>query len=205
MQRLADGMISEGERLFPKLVNGNVVDLDALAGRMEASAGFTRGDVVGVLVEFVSQLKMVLAGGNSVRIDGLGTFAPVLGLVEKSARRAWKDAAGRTTTGRNVRLKSINFRPDKRLVRDVCGGMTLVKIDDSAVDGARKASSTREERAEKARQLLAEVGFMRVSDYASLTHLAYSTAAKELRGLAEDEASGIRAQGAGAGKLYVLA
>jgi len=203
MQRLADGMHGEGERLFPKLVNGQAVDLERVAARIEGAAGFTRGDVIGVLTEFIDQVKATLAEGNSVSIEGLGTLRPVLGLVEKGRRGAWTDSAGRVTTGRNVRLKTVNFRPDKRLMRDVGGGMELVKLDDSAVSGARKVATTVGERASMARQYLAERGYMRVADYASLTRLSYSTAAKELRLLSEDASSGITSRGSGAGKIYV--
>lgn len=204
MQRLADGMFGEGEKLFPRLVSSDVVDLNRLADKIQDASGFTRGDVIGVLTEFVDQVKMMLSYGSSVKIEGLGVFRPVLGLVEKERRGAWNDASGRTTTGRNVMLKTVSFRPDKELMSDVSKDMTLTKLDDSAVSVAQKVSTTVEERASMAREYLAKKGFMRVSDYASLTHLPNSTAAKELRLLASDATSGIASQGSGAGKIYVV-
>lgn len=203
MQRFAEGMHGEGEKLFPRLVGGQTIDLERLADHIENASGFTRGDVIGVLTEFIDQVKMNLSYGNSVKISGLGTFRPTLGLVEKEKRGAWSDAAGRTTTGRNVMFKTVNFRPDKQLVSDVGQDLSLTKLDDSVVEGTNKVSTTVEERAAMARQYLAENGFMRVGNYASLTHLSHSTAAKELREFAADESSGIKAQGSGAGKLYV--
>lgn len=203
MQRLAEGMLGEGERLFPKLVNGEVIDLNDVAEKIESNTSFKRGDVIGVLTEFVEQMRYAIADGKSVRMDGLGLFSPVLGLVEKERRGDWQDASGRTTTGRNVRLKTIKFRPDKQLMRTLQTEMELVKMDDSAVSGASSVASTVEERAEMARKYLSENGYMRVADYVALTHLPYSSAAKELRELALDEQSGISAKGTGAGKLYV--
>jgi len=142
-----------------------------------------------------------LASGNSVRIDGLGTLRPVLGLVGKELRGEWTDSANRLTTGRNVRLKTVNFRPDSGLLRGIGRDMTLERASNRL--GRKRPSTTVEERAAMARQYLSEHGFMRVADYAALTGLARTTAANELRRLAEDETSGITSVGARAGKVYV--
>lgn len=203
IQKLPEGMHGEGERLFPRLVDGQVIDMKGMAEKIENASSFKCGDVIGVLTEFVYQVKTAMADGNSVRIDGLGTLRPVLGLVEEGRRGEWKDAAGRITAGRNVRLKTINFRPDKRLRSDVGLDMELVKVDDSAVKEAGRGEMTSEERVDAARRYLAENGYMRVADYVSLTHLAYSTAARELRCLAADGTSGISSQGTGSGRIYV--
>jgi len=204
MQRFADGMYGEGEKLFPRMVNGQMVGLDEVAEQIERDTSFKRSDVVGVLSEFIYRVRLAMSDGDSVKIDGLGTFHPVLGLVEKGRRGSWTDAAGRVTTERNVRLKSIAFSADKRLVSDVRAGMDFAKADDSAVNGVRKIGSSVEERAAKARAYLASNGYMRVADYAALTGLSYSMAAKELRLLADDATSGITSRGQKAAKLYVL-
>lgn len=196
-------MLGEGERLYPRLVGGRVLNLDAVASRVEQSTSFTRGDVVGVLLEFIDQVRRAVADGDTVRVDGLGTFAPMLGLVEKDKRGAWTDAAGRTTAGRNVRLKTLNFRPDKSLLRSVESSMRLDKIDDSAVESAAKSPYTLTQRTALARQYLEANGYMRVADYARMAHLAHSTAAKELAVLSADASSGIAARGSGSGKIYV--
>jgi len=202
MERFSDGMLGEGERLYPKLVNGGVTGTERIAGMIERRTSFTRGDVVGLLAELADIVEGELASGNSVRIDGLGTLRPVLGLVGKELRGEWTDSANRLTTGRNVRLKTVNFRPDSGLLRGIGRDMTLERASNRL--GRRQPSTTVEERAALARQYLSERGFMRVADYAALTGLARTTAANELRRLAEDETSGITSVGARAGKIYVL-
>lgn len=204
MRRFAEGMHGEGEKLFPKLINSQVVSTSTLAEHIETGTSFTTSDVRGLITAFVDEIKAALSAGHSVKIDGLGTFSPVLGLVEKSQRGAWKDTAGRTTTAHNVHLKRVAFRPDTRLKSDLEQHMKLEKADDSAIDGVKPVSSTLDERLAKAKAYLAEKSFMRVANYAALTHLSYSTAAKELRTLAADPASGIAAQGVRAGRIYVL-
>lgn len=203
MMRLADGMLSQGERLYPKLVGAQRVDDEALARMVEESSSFTLADVRGVIASLTAMVTKTLSDGNTVCINGLGTLRPVLGLVGKRHRGEWTDAAGRVTTGRNVWPKAINFRPDRRLIRNVRQGMTLVKHDDSEVTAPSRLATTREERAEAARRYLAVNGFMRVADYVRLTGTSRSTAALELRLLAGQEGSGVAARGAGSGKIYV--
>lgn len=202
MEKLSDSMHGEGERLFPRLVNGRVIDnTERIADMVERRTSFTRGDVIGALAEVAAIVEEQIAEGNSVRIDGLGVLRPVLGLVEKEQRSDWTDSANRITTGRNVRLKTVSFRPDTELMRHVQRSMSLERMSDRL--GRKQPTTTIEQRTAMARQYMSEHGFMRVSDYASLTGLAKSTAAKELRLLAEDETSGITSTGSRAGKIYV--
>lgn len=201
MERFSDGMFGDGERLYPKLVNGQVVDAERIADIIERRTSFTRGDVLGVLSELTAIAEEQIADGNSVKIDGLGVLRPVLGLVEKEKRGEWTDSANRLTTGRNIKLKSVNFRPDSALLRRIDHDMSLERLSDRM--GRKQPTTTIEERAAMARQYLSEHGFMRVSDYASLTGLSRTVASKELCKLAEDETSGITSSGARAGKIYI--
>lgn len=203
MMRLADGMLSQGERLYPRIVSAQTVDDDTLARMAQESSSFTLADVKGVIASLTELITRTLQEGNSVRISGLGTLRPVLGLVGKRQRGAWTDASGRVTTGRNVWPKTVNFRPDRRLIRNVRQGMALVKLDDSEVTAPRRLQTTRAERASAARLYLEEHGFMRVADYVRLTGTSHSTAALELRLLAADPDSGISSSGSGAAKIYV--
>lgn len=204
MKRLSEDMHGEGERLYPKLVKGQTTDLDTLAAMIEHATSFTRGDVEGVLSAFVDVVQQKIAAGDTVQIRGLGTLYPVLGLVDKEERGAWHDAAGRVTTGRNVQLKTVNFRPSRCLLASTRQRMELTKLDDSVVTQAQGVSTTLEERTAAAVAYLKSNGYMRVADYAHLTHLSRTTAARELRQLAADETSGITSRGTHAGKLYVL-
>lgn len=201
MEKFADGMFGEGERLYPKLVGGQMVSSERIAEIIERRTSFTRGDVLGMLSEVAAIVEEQIAEGNSVRIDGLGTLRPVLGLVEKERRGEWTDSANRLTTGRNIKLKSVNFRPDAALLHKAERGMVLERASESM--GRNHPTTSIEQRAAMARQYIADHGFMRVADYASLTGLSRSVASIELRKLASDEASGITSSGSRAGKIYV--
>lgn len=200
MERMSDRMHGEGERLYPRLVKGQVTDTARIAGIIEKRTSFTQGDVWGLLSELSAVVREEMAAGHSVKIDGLGVLRPVLGLVGKEQRGAWNDSAGRLTTAHNIRLKSVSFRPTPALLRGAGGSMSFDRV--SGRLGRKRPATTATERAAMARQYLSEHGFMRVADYAKLTGLARSTASKELRLLAGDGASGITSSGAGAGKIY---
>lgn len=201
MKRLPQGMLGEGERLFPKLLSSGETGLREMAELISRRTSFTPGDVEGVLRELSAVVGEAVAMGHTVKIDGLGTLRPVLGLVEKEDRKEWSYVDNRLATGRNIRLKTVNFRPDKDLLRSITQRMTLERSGDLA--GPLKPATTLEERAAKALLYIAEHGYMRVGDYASLVGLSRSTASLELRLLAGDENSGIMASGAGTGKVYV--
>lgn len=202
MEKFSDGMFGDGERLYPKLVNGQVVDSGRIAEIIEQRTSFTRGDVLGVLAELSAIVEEQIADGNSVKIDGLGVLRPVLGLVEKNKRSDWTDEANRLTTGHNVRLKSVRFRPESTLLHKASQAMSLDRV--SNLLGYEQPSSTIDERAAMARQYISEHGFMRVADYAALTHLSRTTASRELCKLSADTTSGITSSGTRAGKVYVI-
>lgn len=201
IEKLSDRMYGEGDKLFPRLVDGQMIDTDRIADIIEQRTSFTRGDVVGVLAELAAVVEEKITEGNSVKIDGLGTMRPVLGLVEKQRRGDWTDSKSRLTTGHNVKLKAVRFRTDSKLLNKVGSNMSLERTTDRM--GRNQPSTTIEERTAAARQYLSEHGFMRVANYAALTGLAHSTAGQELRRLAADSTSGIISTGNGSSKIYI--
>lgn len=201
MKKLAEGMLGEGERLYPRLIGGETKEIDDIAALIERRTTFTRGELAGILAEFADIVAETVAGGDAVRIEGLGTFRALLGLVDREERGAWTDSADRLTTGRNVRLKTVNFRPDKRLLYHVERDMKLERI--GGIEENRKPATTIEERADMARKYLSRHPFMRVADYAALIGRSTYVASKELRRLAAEETSGITSRGTGTGKVYI--
>ena len=202
MKKLAGGMHGQGEKTFPKLMSSGVTGIDAIAETIEYRTSFTRGDVAGLLAELAAVVAENVAKGRTVKIDGLGSFRAVLGLVGKEERGPWtEDGASRLATGRNVRLKTVNFRPDVELTHQVEQRMELERVKD--MSQGNEITSTLEERASAARKFISENGFIRVGDYTRITGLPRSTASVELRRLSEDETSGIVSRGVRAGKIYL--
>lgn len=205
IEKMADGMHGDREKLYPRLVMGETIGNNRLAAMIQSRTSFTRGDVLGMLTELADVAREIFANGNTLSIEGLGYLKPVLGLVDKEERGAWVDASDRATTRRNVKLKTITFNPDKKFL--VKTGRDLDKhlqcVNNGAVTGKVPNVPPIEERIALALAYIDENGFMRVSDYAKLTHQPKSTASKELRELAEDVNSGIASSGTGAAKIYL--
>ena len=88
------------------------------------------------------------------------------------------------------------------MVRDVDSECSLER---GGVNRLWPSKFTPEERVQCARNYLHEHKFMRVADYADLTGLSYTTAARELRKVGEDPSSGITSKGVKSAKLYMLA
>ena len=97
-------------------------------------------------------------------------------------------------------MNGINFRVDKRLVQETDQGCVLER---GPVCRLRRSPYTREERLQLALDYLGENGVMRVMDYARLTGLSRSTAARELKAFRQDPASGLTFSGRGTAKVYV--
>jgi len=201
LRKLADGMLGEGERIFPQLVSSGVANIGDLAKIMEHSATFTRGDVEGVLKDFAEAIADAVASGRTVKIDGLGTFRLVLGLTDEQQRGNWTDSAGRIAAAHNVKIKTLNFLPDKQLMRTLSQKIKLER--EGGIPSGQKPTTTLAQRRELACSFLEEHNIMRVADYARLTGLSRTIASLELRQLAADPASGITATGSRASKVYI--
>lgn len=205
IEKMADGMHGDREKLYPRLVMGQTIDNNRLAEMIQSRTSFTKGDALGLLAELADVAREIIANGNTLSIDGLGYLKPVLGLVDKEERGAWTDAVDRATTKRNVKLKTVTFNPDKRFL--VKAGTYMDKhltcVSNAAVTGKVANVPPLEERIALALALIDEKGFMRVSDYAKITHQPRSTASKELRELAQDESNEITSSGTGAAKIYL--
>lgn len=201
MRKLPHEMLGEGERLFPKLITNGTASNDDIARTITQRTGLSRGDVIAVMTELADAVANSVAEGKSVKVNGLGTFKAVVGLVDKEERTAWLDAANRLTTARNVKLKTVNFRPARDLVEAVGHAMTLERVGGTSHDTAPTA--TEQERLSMACRHIARHGFLRVADYARLTSQPKTTASRDLRRLAEKADSGIKADGTGPARVYV--
>lgn len=81
-----------------------------IAKRIQARSSLTAGDIIAVLSELNDVIGEELQNGRQVHINGLGYFAPTLG-VEGEVTEDMK----LQIRNRKVRFKSVSFRPDKEL------------------------------------------------------------------------------------------
>ena len=172
---------------------GNIDTREFIRLVSQAGGGLSEGSVSHVLYQMTSKLADLLGRGHTVTIDGLGTFKATLGV------RRGKEMEEKLNA-RSIEVNGINFRVDKRLVQETDQGCVLER---GPVCRLRRSPYTREERLQLALDYLGENGVMRVMDYARLTGLSRSTAARELKAFRQDPASGLTFSGRGTAKVYV--
>ena len=150
-------------------------------------SGLSRGSVIQVMTTVAEHLAYCMAEGQSVTLDGIGTFTPRLGVVKD------KDA-------RSIEVNGINYRADKELVRE-----TNLRCDlrRGGISRVWKSPFTEEERRMRALDYLHEHPFLRIQDYMAITGLKRSSANRELLRLSSDPASGLTISGYGSHRVYV--
>lgn len=90
-----------------KAGTSKTVDIDAIAEEIQSKCALTKGDVKHTLEAMVEQLVAVLAQGNKVKINGLGTFHMTLTCL---ASETEKDC-----TVRNIKRVNVRFVADKAM------------------------------------------------------------------------------------------
>jgi len=161
--------------------------------------GISEADIIQVLMSTADHLAELIGHGNSVTLDGIGTFKATIGLLEDKEL----DTLDGNETKRNAKsleLKGINYRADKALVKKARENCTLQR---EGIARIHRSPYSKEERLARALKYLEEHGAMRVMDYAELTGLSRTTATLELKEFREDPTSGIDFIGRGSAKVYV--
>lgn len=191
----------EGKKvMYPKMRLKGSVTLDTVAKKMSQSGSFTKGDIIGLVKNLTQFIAWEMADGHSVKIEGLGTFTPALGLRKGAKRESGIEGEPRRNAT-SICLDDIHFRPSRELLKET--GRNC-KIERSTVPALRSSSQfTAEERLSRALDFLESNPFMRVRDYMQLTGLLHDAAARELKKWADTEGSGIVAKGRGSHKVYV--
>lgn len=189
-----------GRTLFPRLQLRGQMDLEEAAQEVHQSNTFTVGEVLGVVRALAEVMARAMAEGRSVKIDGIGTFTPGLGLREGAERETGLAGDPRRNAA-SLCVDRIRFRADKELVKETDRRCTLER----AGRKFRKSSAryTPEERLRLAQEYLESHPYLTVLEYASLTGLLHDAAARELRRWREDASSGIVSSGYGSHKVYV--
>ena len=163
-------------------------------------SGLSRGSVIQVMTTVAEHLAYCMAEGQSVTLDGIGTFTPRLG-VAKDKEIDSLDGDEPKRNARSIEVNGINYRADKELIRE-----TNLRCDlrRGGISRVRKSPFTEEERRTRALDYLDEHPFLRIQDYMAVTGLKRSSANRELLRLSSDPASEITLSGYGSHRVYVL-
>lgn len=121
MARINDNINESGAVKYSvTTVSYGNVNLDNLAEQMSDASTFTYGDVKGMIENLTLLVAETLKSGNTVTIDGLGTFSvtaqPNRDVEEPSKIRA-----------ESIKLKSIGFKPSPKL-KDRLSNIEFVRL-----------------------------------------------------------------------------
>ncbi len=180
-------------------IEGNI-SMDKFIERIAfPGSGVSQATVLHVMTAVAEQLARSLAQGQSVTLDGIGTFKPRLGVV-KGKEMDTIDGSETKRNARSIEVNGISFRADKALVRET---NQYCDLERGGISRVKDSPYTEEERLSRALRYLDEHTFMRVVDYMKLTGLKRTRATLELQRLASDPASGIVREGWGTHRVYV--
>lgn len=191
----------EGRRiLYPRMVSLGKIDLKELAEMVGKSSTYSAAEVKGVVDALLAMAVDYMGMGYSVKIDGLGTLRPSLGL-RKGFERETGEKGDTRRNATAIHVRGVRFQADKELVRRTDAACRLSRSRKKF-----RRSSTRytaQERLELAREYLEKHMYMTVGEYGALTGLLPTSAGRELRRWAAQEDSGIGTTGRGSHRMYV--
>lgn len=193
---------SGSTKAYYKLKTWRKLDFDEFVERCQSiNKVYSKGLLKGVLIAFSEHLAYEISNGYSVKIDGLGVFTAKLGVRKDKEMDGFEEGTSKRNA-KSIEVKGVSFKADKDLIREIDRNCDLERGGEERL---RKSKLSREARIERARRFLKKNKYMHVNEYASLTGLAYSTAARELSNVASDPSTGIISQGRKSSKLYLLA
>lgn len=190
-----------GEKvLYPSFATVHQQSIAKVAQKVHEASSFTVGDIEGVLKQAAIVIAGMMAEGNSVKIDGLGTFTPSLGLTEeKEYEKADENSSKRNS--RSIYVNSVNFKADRLCLQNINLRLDLERAPWKSARSSDKYSL--KERRILAVEHMDREGYLTIQDYQNLTGLLRSTATVELRAWMYEENSEITSKGLGSHKVYI--
>ena len=162
-------------------------------------SGMSEADITRVIIATAGHLGKLLGQGYSVTLDGIGTFKATIGL-EEDKELDTLDGTEPKRNAQSLRLKGVNFRADKQLIKTASSNCKLKREGTARI---HRSPYSKEERLALALKHLEKHGAMKVSDYVNLTGLSQTAARMELKEFRQDPNSGIDFIGRGSAKVYV--
>lgn len=162
-------------------------------------SGLSRASVVSVMTAVAEQMARCMANGQSVTLDGIGTFKPKLGVVKSKEVDSLEEGEPQRNA-QSLEVNGISFRADKKLISNTNRRCRLTRGGTSRIT---LAPDEKEKRLAQALHYLDEHPFMRISDYMRITGLKRTSATLELQRFRQDPSCGITFSGWGKHKVYV--
>ena len=189
-------------RTFPKMQIYTEFDYEKVVELIHTnSPAFSQATIRGVLDTLGVVLKNYLPMGHTMKIDNLGVFSLSLEFADEKAENvAQQEASEQKTKYHHVKVKGVNFKVDKKLIKAINKENTFERTSGNA---ASRSPYTPEERLQRALNHISKHGFITLQEYANLNGLSYSTSSRELAKLVLVPQSGIKAKGTASHKVWV--
>ena len=200
MQEMKD-LHNENETiLYPRMIIKGQCSTEELIEDIAHHTTYNTGELRGMIMALKDAMAREMSRGYSVKLDEIGTFTPSLGITE--GKEAEQPAGETRRNARSIKIRNINFRADKELIRKTEGHCTLER--ESGTSKLKTSHHSSEKRLKMALDFLTTHPYMTVADYMALTGLSHTTAARELQKWGTPE-TGILPKGQRTHRVYVAA
>jgi predicted histone-like DNA-binding protein len=201
MQEMKD-LHNENETiLYPRMIIKGQCSTEELIEDIAHHTTYNTGELRGMIMALKDAMAREMSRGYSVKLDEIGTFTPSLGITE--GKEAEQPAGGNRRNARSIKIRNINFRADKELIRKTEGHCTLER--ESGTSKLKTSRHSSEKRLKMAQDFLTTHPYMTVADYMALTGLSHTTAARELQKWGTTPETGILPKGQRTHRVYVAA
>ena len=179
--------------------HGNMTHNDLV--QQMSLGGMTKPQAEMALARLKESMTELLLLGYSVSIDGLGCFNLSLGTKDEKDVEEMDGDVRRNAA--SLKVRKVLFRTDRKWLSNL---NLQCRFERGGVSRIQKSHLAVEQRLAKAQEFIAEHHILRIAEYARLTGLSKSLAARELRFFADaTSTTGITFEGRGPSLVYVAA
>ena len=123
MQEMKD-LHNENETiLYPRMIIKGQCSTEELIEDIAHHTTYNTGELRGMIMALKDAMAREMSRGYSVKLDEIGTFTPSLGITE--GKEAEQPTGETRRNARSIKIRNINFRADKELIRKTEGHCTL--------------------------------------------------------------------------------
>ena len=186
MQEMKD-LHNENETiLYPRMIIKGQCSTEELIEDIAHHTTYNTGELRGMIMALKDAMAREMSRGYSVK-----------------GKEAEQPAGETRRNARSIKIRNINFRADKELIRKTEGHCTLER--ESGTSKLKTSRHSSEKRLTMAQDFLTTHPYMTVADYMALTGLSHTTAARELQKWGKTPETGILPKGQRTHRVYVAA
>ena len=157
-----------------RAVGGQTCTTQQVAEQIEKSTSLTTADIKAALAALSDIMLREMENGNSVQLDNVGTFRPIIkGKVEKR-KNSLKMVEGE--------VRTVAFKPDSKMMKS----LKLVSLSKAENKGNHSEKTTMEKVRQELNTYFETSSFITTAQILTLTHQTRSTAARIIKKLEAD-------------------